>query len=309
MKRPVVLSIFKPPRISSYDIVRMTKRALGQLGERKIKIGHFGTLDPFASGLLLLGLHGASRLNDLIHEDLPKTYLAVGKLGVHTPTGDLTVEPTNIDESDYLKEKIAKFDIPFLQEHLQKFVGEYWQSPHVYSAAKFQGKKLHEWAREGNEIHKPPVKRQIYSLTIVKYKFPYFIFRCEVSSGTYIRSLFVDIAKELGTCGTLVSLIREKIGGVDMRDAFRFNKSTPDELYTKAAIAITDILPYPQIQLPVDRAKAFKNGLPVLTFQGTTLKEGEMSGHFWIYEEGIDYPIGLAEIKEDRYHVKINFPQ
>lgn len=308
MKRPVVLSILKPPRISSYDIVRMTKRALGQLGERRVKIGHFGTLDPFASGLLLLGLHGASRLNDLIHEDLSKSYLAVGKLGVYTATGDLTVEPTNIDESDYLTEKIAKFDLPFLQQYLQKFVGEYWQAPHVYSAAKFQGKKLHQWAREGNEIHKPPVKRYIHSITVVKYKFPYFIFRCEVSSGTYVRSLFADIAKDLGTCGTLVSLVREKIGNVDMRDAYRMNKNIPEDLYSKGSIPITEVLPYAQIELPADRAKAFKNGLPVLTFQGKSLREGTLEGHFWIFEEGVDHPIGLAELKEQRYHVKINFP-
>ncbi len=308
MKRPVVVSVFKPTKITSYDIIRKSKRLLGSLGERKVKIGHFGTLDPFASGLMLVGLHGASRLNNYIHEDLSKTYLAIGKLGVDTPTGDLTVAPSKIDDSSHLQNIIAKFTNEFLQEKLQEFVGEYWQAPHVYSAAKFQGKPLHKWAREGHEIKKEPVRRVIHKIDLVKFSFPYFIFRCEVSSGTYIRSLFSDIAKELGSCGALVSLVREKIGSVGVEDTFRFNKHSAEDLYTIGNIPFTEILPYAQISLPEDRAKAFLNGLPVLTFQTQLKKEGTLPGKFWIFKDGESFPIGLAQCKDERYHVLINFP-
>ena len=120
-----------------------------------ITLGHFGTLDPFASGILLIGVAGAARLNDYVHDHAPKTYLAVGKLGVETPTGDLTVEVTQVDEGRYLKEEIAHFSKDFIESQLQEnFLGQYWQAPHKYSAAKFEGKALHEWAREGVEIKK-----------------------------------------------------------------------------------------------------------------------------------------------------------
>lgn len=308
MPRPVVLSVFKPPHVTSYDIIRKIKKSLGEHGIRKAKVGHFGTLDPFASGLMLIGLHGASRLNNYIHDDLTKTYLAVGKLGVYTPTGDLTVEVERSDESDYLKYKIARFDRDFMHQIAQKFVGEYWQSPHTYSAAKFQGKKLHEWAREGVEISKPPVKRFIHNIEVVKYRFPYFIFRCEVSSGTYIRTLFSDIAKEIGTYGSLVSLVREKIGTIDVDDSFRFSKHSVDQLFTVGSLDYTKLLPYAQIDLPADRAKAFRNGLPVLTFQAEHRESGVLEGYYWVYEQGGDFPIGLADIADDRYRVKLNFP-
>ncbi len=307
MTTPTIFSFIKPPRVSSYSLVRAVKRVLTSQEGKKVKVGHFGTLDPFATGVLLVGVHGASRLNNFIHEELSKTYLAIGKLGVQTPTGDLTVEPIQIDTSEYLQEKIAQFDLPFLQEHLQKFVGEYWQAPHVYSAAKFQGKKLYEWAREGQEIKKQPVKRNIYHLEVVKYAFPYLIIRCEVSSGTYIRTLFQDIAKELGTLGSLVSLVRERVGSISLQESFRLSDQFDGDLYQMAKIDITSLLDYSQIVLPPDRARAFRNGLPVLTYQGKLVHQGKLGNYFWIKEEEQAFPIGLAYEQDQRYRVKFNF--
>ncbi len=139
---PLVFNVFKPARVTSYDVVRHFKRHLPQgFG----KIGHFGTLDPFASGVLMIGICGAARLNDFIHDFLPKTYLAVGKLGIETPTGDYTSEITQKDESLYLSREIASFSREFIEEKLkEKFIGDYWQAPHKYSASKFMGKNLHE---------------------------------------------------------------------------------------------------------------------------------------------------------------------
>src|SRR5690606_16997732 len=238
-------NIFKPARMTSYDVVRHFKRHLPQgFG----KIGHFGTLDPFASGVLMIGIAGAARLNDFIHEYLPKTYLAVGKLGVETPTGDLTVEPVQIDDSRFLREEIARLPKDFIKEKLrEKFLGDYWQAPHKYSAAKFEGKALHEWAREGVDIKKEQVLRHVYDIKVIKYKFPYLSVRVRVSSGTYVRTLFSDFAQYLGTLGTLVSLVRESVGNeVHFKKALK-RKNWPldkSEEVMQYGLPINKVLPF-----------------------------------------------------------------
>ncbi len=196
--------------MSSYDVIRVFKRSFGKsLG----KVGHFGTLDPFACGVLLIGVGGAARLNDYIHNCMTKTYLAVGKLGEETDTGDFTSPVTQTDLSPYLEQTISKLDKKFVEHALKKrFEGEYMQSPHKYSAAKFQGKKLLQWAKEGVEIKKEQKKRHIYHIEVVKFEYPYLSIRFEVSSGTYIRTLFSECANHLGTIGSLVSLVRENVG-------------------------------------------------------------------------------------------------
>ena len=102
----------------------------------------------------MIGIGGAARLNEYIHELLPKTYLAVGKLGIETPTGDHQSEIIQRDDSVYLKKEIASFSREFIEEKIrEKFLGDYMQAPHKYSAAKFMGRNLHVWAREGVEVH------------------------------------------------------------------------------------------------------------------------------------------------------------
>jgi tRNA pseudouridine55 synthase len=114
---PQVFNIFKPAKMTSYDVVRHFKR---NLPPGYGKIGHFGTLDPFASGVLMIGIGGAARLNEFIHELLPKTYLAVGKLGIETPTGDYMSEIIQRDDSIYLK----KVSLENLSK--KKFVKNFW---------------------------------------------------------------------------------------------------------------------------------------------------------------------------------------
>ena len=256
---PLVLPVFKPPRLGSFDAVRHFKRFLPyDYG----KIGHFGTLDPFASGLLLIGVGGAARLNDLVHSELPKTYIAVGKLGVETATGDWEGEIRQKDETPYFFGTIGRFQLSFLKEILEKkFQGEYWQSPHAYSAAKFMGRPLHEWAREGTEIKKEAVKRYIHSVEILKYQFPYVSFKAVVSSGTYVRTLFSDMAQELGTIGSLIALHRSSIGPVQARMA-AIKKNWPGQGgdYHLNALRPQDLLPFPQLRLSVESQKKFLNG-------------------------------------------------
>lgn len=305
---PLVYNAIKPAKISSYDVVRHFKR---HLPNGYGKIGHFGTLDPFACGLLMIGTGGAARLNDFIHEFLPKTYLAVGKLGIETPTGDYTSEISQKDESRYLTQEIARFPKEFIEARLrEKFLGEYWQAPHKYSAAKFMGKNLHEWAREGVEVKKEPVRRFVHEIKVVKYQFPYLSVRVKVSSGTYVRTLFSDFCQDLGTLGSLVALVRESLGDIHMRDGI-FKKDWPLDKsldVLKLAHRVDEVLKFSSFELNPEQVLAFKNGAFFKrdSLQVKTL--GTISDkYFWMKDQsqnllGLAEPISTGDLKP-----KINF--
>lgn len=305
---PLVFNVFKPARITSYDVVRHFKRHL-PLGFGKI--GHFGTLDPFASGVLMIGICGAARLNDFIHDYLPKTYLAVGKLGIETPTGDYTSEISQRDDSLYLKREIASFDVNFIETKLrEKFLGDYWQAPHKYSAAKFMGKNLHEWAREGVEVQKEPVLRYVHHIEVVKYQFPYLSIRVKVSSGTYVRTLFSDMCNYLGTIGSLVSLVRESVGPVTHQSALKMKDWPQDkgELIIGKGMKVEDVLPFARIKLNEKQTLAFRNGAFLRPNDLEFISEGEIKEkYFWMMDPN-GVLLGLAEQTfPDEIKPKINF--
>ncbi|OFZ26554.1 MAG: hypothetical protein A2381_12550 [Bdellovibrionales bacterium RIFOXYB1_FULL_37_110] len=262
IKAPLVFNVFKPVNLSSYDVIRHFKKNLPQgFG----KIGHFGTLDPFACGVLLIGINQATKINNIIHDTFSKTYIAVGKLGVKTPTGDLTVNPTEIDESKYLFEEIKRLPINFLESEFAKvFLGDYLQSPHAYSASKYDGRPLHEWARAGVVIKKEQVKRSISFIQVLKYSFPWLAFRVTVSSGTFVRSLFEDMAKHLGTYGSLKALVRESIGPSHLSNSLKKNKwpVLGDKNILQCGKSMSEVLPLPEIMLDSVTAKKYQNGIP-----------------------------------------------
>ena len=282
---PLVFNIFKPARMTSYDVIRHFKR---NLPKGYGKIGHFGTLDPFASGVLMIGIGGAARLNEYIHDLLPKTYLAVGKLGIETPTGDYESEIIQRDDSVYLKREIAKFSSEFIEERLrEKFLGEYWQAPHKYSASKFMGRNMHEWAREGVEVKKEPVLRHVYDIRVVKYKFPYLSVRVTVSSGTYVRTLFNHMSNELGTIGSLVALVREKIGFATTKNAIK-KKDWPLERefpVLEKGIPIDELLPFDRVQLTESQTTAFKCGAFLKLDQVTITKRNFSDEYVWMNDD------------------------
>lgn len=206
-KIPLVFNVNKPPGPSSFSIVYHYRKNLDyDFG----KIGHFGTLDPFAEGVLLVGVQGAQKLNDYIHELLPKTYEAVGIFGGKTDTGDLT---SQITEEKHIDENFFKISREEMEKKLREhFLGEYWQAPHAVSASKFQGKRLYKYALKGKMIEKEKVKREILDLKILSYNYPEMHFSVTVSSGTYVRSLFEEIAQIFGGHGALKTLKRTAIG-------------------------------------------------------------------------------------------------
>jgi len=304
MQSPFILSLNKPVGMTSYDVIRDIKR---NMPWKYDKVGHFGTLDPFACGVLMLGFNGASRLNDLIHEYMPKTYLAIGKLGVTTDSGDRTGKIIATDESPYFFNELSRLPKVFIQEKLkEKFVGDYLQAPPIYSAAKYQGKPLHEWAREGIEIKKEAVLRHIYSLEVVKYAHPYLCIRVTVGSGTYIRVLFQDCAEYFGTHGTLIGLVRESVGHVNIKNALvqkDWPKGKMDQSFDlKKLMRPSEVLSFEKIELKESELKRFLNGNPV---DLPHLKKGEI--YKWIIRD--DKELGLAKIKEGKLQPFINFSQ
>ncbi len=259
----------------------------------------------------MIGISGAARLNDLIHEHLPKTYLATGKLGIETPTGDYTSEISQRDESVYLRREIASFSRKFIEDRLrEKFVGDYLQAPHKYSAAKFMGKNLHQWAREGVEVKKEAVLRKIFKIEVVRFVFPYLSIRVEVSSGTYVRTLFSDMCHDLGTIGSLISLVREGVGGISARAALKrsqwpLNKS---DSIISSGIPIQDILTFGDYRLNQKQTLAFRNGAFLNSENLIKGREGALSKkYFWMMtQEG--QLLGLGEKTScHELRPKINF--
>lgn len=297
---PTVFNIYKPIDKSSHDIVRYFKK---NLPTGYGKIGHFGTLDPFAEGILMIGVNGAQRLNNYVHDFLPKTYQAVGILGLETPTGDLTVQPSQVDQSEYLNTQIKNLTKEFIEEKIkEKFLGEYWQAPHVFSAAKYEGKPLHEWAREGIAIKKEAKKRFIYSLKVIEYNFPELQIEAKVSSGTYIRTLFSDIANFIGTLGALKKLVRTEIGKIKSDDSLDIknwpvkNQAWDIGMY---AINLEQLLPFESVVIIDNQIDDFKNG------RAFKVNQPSNDNPIWIKEK--QRVVGLGYIRDGLLQPKVNF--
>lgn len=297
-KIPLVFNVRKPVGISSFDVVHHFKKNLNfNFG----KIGHFGTLDPFAEGVLLIGIQGAQRLNDYVHQLLPKTYRARGVFGGKTESGDLTspvISKKDINDL-WINESAERLE-SYLRE---KFLGEYWQSPHAVSATKFEGKRLYQHALEGRLIQKEKVKREIYSFSIIEYKYPYFEFVVSVSSGTYVRSLFEEIANLLEGHGALEALERTAIGTLGVEQSLKQGswplKNSPFELEGHA-IALDQVLELDHIYLTLAQTKRYLQGqrfpLAEVEKRSNPLEICSKS-YYWVYNEdgtllGLGRPVG-----------------
>lgn len=303
-----IFNLYKPSGITSYDVIRTLKK---RINVRKLKIGHFGTLDPFACGVLLVATGSACRLNDIIHNQYSKTYYAIGKLGLSTDTGDMTGTVIDKDESTYLYEKISTFSKSFLNEQFNsQFQGDYLQAPHNYSAAKFEGKKLYEYAREGVSIKKEKKLRKIYSIDVVKYHFPYVHVRVTVSTGTYVRSLFEDFAKYLGTFGVLCGLIRESIGNINYQNSVKLkvlkNLNQDDSSIYELSKCPTELLPFQKFKIQDDISeKKYINGMSIVVKNKDRYNLN--SDRIWVYDDKKNL-LGLGETlsDQDTFSIKPN---
>lgn len=198
MMRNGVLNVYKEAGFTSHDVVAKLRGICGQK-----KIGHTGTLDPDAVGVLPVCLGNATKLCDLLAGET-KEYEAVLLLGKTTDTQDLS--------GTVLAEQEVTVDEREAEEAVLSFLGAYEQIPPMYSALKVNGKKLYELARAGKEVERRPRPVQIFSLRILKTELPEITFRVECSKGTYIRTLCHDIGERLGCGGAMKSLKRTRVG-------------------------------------------------------------------------------------------------
>ena len=257
------LNVYKPAGITSHDVVARLRRVT------KIKqIGHTGTLDPFAEGVLPLCIGKATRLIEYLNDD--KAYVGTVKLGSSTTTYDTEGEGVNFSDK--------KVDLNEIETALEKFRGEIEQLPPVYSAIKVNGKKLYEYAREGKEVKIEPRRVNISKLEVVDFEYPHLSLRIECSKGTYIRSIANDLGEELGTYGHLIKLVRVKAGDFEINEAIKLDDLDTLEAVQKSLIYPLENLHFPKYELNEKEKAIISNGgsikadvensLVCLTFQG-----------------------------------------
>lgn len=206
-----VLPVDKPTGPTSHDVVARARRALGLR-----RIGHTGTLDPFASGLLLLCLGPSTRLAEYLTA-LPKQYRATMRLGVATDTDDLTGTPiTTSDEWQDLSPEAV-------EAALAAQVGTILQQPPAYSAKRVRGERMYEAARRGESVERKPAPVTIHAIHIVRVTLPEVEFDVECGSGTYIRAIARDAGERLGVSGHLTALRRTAIGPISVERAIQLD--------------------------------------------------------------------------------------
>ncbi len=241
-----IFIIDKPKGITSRDVVNnISKKFLVK------KVGHTGTLDPIATGVLVVCVGSATKLVSILTCD-DKEYIATVELGIETDTLDSTGKVLR-------KEKCIKDRFEII-EALNKFKGCYLQEVPIYSAIKINGKKLYEYARENIDVELPKRNVNIKSIELigdVEYKDDktIFNFKCTVSKGTYIRSLIRDISYSLNSFGIMTSLRRTKLGNFSIKDSIQLEDVSCDKL-----INIVDILDYEKIEPDDNLLKKISNG-------------------------------------------------
>lgn len=216
-----VLLINKPYGWTSFDVVRKIRNKI-----RIKKVGHAGTLDPLATGLLILCIGKfTKRINEYMAQE--KEYTGTFVLGATTPTYDLESEPENFSDYSYITEEK-------LRETARQFTGIIDQVPPIHSAIKKDGKRVYELARRGETVELEPRKIQITEFEITHINFPEVHFRVVCSTGTYIRSLAHDFGKALGCGAYLGSLCRTRIGNFSIKDALTIEQA---EKYIESKLA------------------------------------------------------------------------
>ena len=247
-----IFLINKEANWTSFDICAKVKRLFNTK-----KVGHSGTLDPFAEGLMIVCLGQATKIIPFL-EHYNKTYLATIKLGEETNTLDNT--GNIIDKKDVLN-----YSLEEIKNVLNSFLGKSQQIPPMFSALKHDGVPLYSLAREGIEIERKPRDIEIFSIELIEYNKPFLTFKCKVSKGTYIRTLAKDIAIKLSTVGHLVKLIRTNIDKFDLNMAKKVNELTIND-----SISIVEMLTLPTLIVDKEIEKKIRNGNK-LSLQGKNM--------------------------------------
>ena len=281
-----ILNIDKPEGWTSHDVVARVRRIL-----REKRVGHTGTLDPFATGVLVVMVGRATRLAQFLSGDA-KEYEALVRFGFATGTGDATGERVSVDESEALrKDSLREWGVAEIEAALSSLRGEIEQVPPMYSAKKIGGRKLYELARKGETIEREARRVQVYEFAAVPQPCGRLLVwnedgtcdmtvRVKCSAGTYVRVLAEDLGKQLGVGAHLASLRRTRAGGFRIEDSL-----TIDELQTKAEAGAANLLvsmdaalsSLPFVHLTADEARRASHGMAVslISKEGAEYPEGQ----------------------------------
>ena len=274
-----IININKPSGITSFDVIRVLRKVL-----KERRIGHTGTLDPLAEGVLVVCLGRATRLVQDI-EGYSKVYTAGFELGYRTDTYD--IEGKIVEESE--KKETTRTE---LESVLKKFIGDIKQIPPMYSAIKIEGQKLYDLARKGIEVERKAREISINFIEIIEFDGRKGKIRCEVSKGTYIRSLIDDIGRELGTFATMTSLVRERVGESAIESSYTLEDIEKLHLEGKDDFlsSVEEFFQYPKIE--IEDGKNF-----VLFQNGNTIRCNTADGRYRVYLE--NKFLGLANVNNN----------
>jgi tRNA pseudouridine55 synthase len=247
-----VLRVDKGSGPTSHDVVDQVRRLL-----RQRRVGHAGTLDPLATGLLLVVAGRATKIAPLLAE-LPKVYRARARLGIATDTGDR--------EGSLTAEMPIPEDLEIrIEDVLRRFVGEIRQVPPMASAIKIGGEPLHRLRREGKVVDRPERTVVVHRLELLAIERPFLDLRIECSKGTYVRTLAADLAEALGTCGSLAELRREAIGSFDLEGAVSSEElanADLEDVLKRAGLRLGEALAHlPAMTVTEDAAYAVGHGV------------------------------------------------
>ena len=287
-----VINIYKERGYTSHDVVAKLRGILKQK-----KIGHTGTLDPDAQGVLPVCLGKATKLCDLL-TDRDKTYETVLLLGQSTDTQDVTGTITTRAEVSVTEEQVQKV--------IKSFVGPYEQIPPMYSALKVNGQKLCDLARAGKEVERKARTVTIYEIQILDLNLPRVRMSVSCSKGTYIRTLCHDIGEALGCHGCMETLLRTKVGQFLLKDSVRLSQveAFREESELEKILLPVDMVfaALPEVHLKKDSARFGYNGNP---FSKADLKESELfEGEVRVYDDKEDF-IGIYAYRSEQRQYRL----
>ena len=275
-----IIIVNKPKGITSFDVIRKLKKIL-----KTKKIGHTGTLDPLATGVMLICIGKATKLaSDLEAKD--KVYIADFDIGYATDTYDI--------EGKKIAENIIEISKENLEQSIKKFIGNIKQVPPMYSAIKIDGNKLYHLARKGIEVERPERDVTIEYINLLDFKDNKAKIETKVSKGCYIRSLIYDIGQDLGTYATMTALQRKQVGDYSLEDSYSLEQIEEMVLNNdfKFLKTIEEIFSYDKYSLQTEKELIlYKNGNTV------KIKENLENKKYRIYFQ--DKFIGLANIENN----------
>ena len=285
-----ILNINKGLGLTSFDAVRKIKK----IAHTK-KVGHTGTLDPEASGVLPICIGGATKFADYIMKD-DKVYRATLRLGIVTDTYDKEGAVLRTSEVTSSEEEVISV--------INSFTGRIKQVPPMYSALKVNGQRLYSLARQGIEIERAARDIEIFSIEIIEMDLPFVVFDVKCSKGTYIRSLCYDIGEKLGCGGAMWALVRTRSGFFDIENSVRLEDLTEENIADHLISVEKALWNYPSAAFETKYAKLLLNGVSLM--DNNAIGSLTMDVMYKVYDEDSRF-IGIGKLSQSGFKMVKQF--